>query len=215
MSDFLFLSTVSLSRGRFSLVSAGGVEGLAFIGCNDQLVSTTQLTLRLFSDLQSRSLPLPLSSHLSRLLPVHTTSSATSIDHILGRFHHLTTELLPPSQSPDSSSASPLTFAVVFRASNCRAVERNVAITALAARVEEEARKASVTVAVRLVGAERTVLCWLVKSVAMLAVLPDYHKHLDYSIDKLNKVANAGNDHANSSNVDRLKNERSAGNGVH
>ena len=168
------------SRGRFSLVSAGGVEGLAFIACNDPLVSTTHLTLLILTHLQSNTLPAPLSPHLSRLLPVHTTASATAIHHILARFHYLTPHLLSPHPAN-----SPLTFAVVFRASNSRAVARDEAIAALAGRVEAEARAVGVGVAVRLVGAEVSVLCWLVKSVAMLAVLPDWHKHSEYSVDKL------------------------------
>ena len=166
----------------------GRVEGLAFIACNDPLVSTTQLTLRIFTHLQSHTLPLPLSPHLSRLLPVHTTSSSTSVDHILARFHHLTPQLFPVQRLCASAAPTvPLTFAVVFRASNSKTVERSKAITALATRVEAEARKAGVSVAVRLVGADVSVLCWLVKSVAMLAVLPDYHKLSEYSVDKLSK----------------------------
>ena len=82
-----------------------------------------------------------------------------------------------------------MTFAVVFRSSNSRAVQRDEAITALASRVESEATAAGLSVAVRLVGAEVSVLCWLVKSVAMLAVLPDYHKHSEYSVDKVRPSA--------------------------
>ena len=164
------------------------MEGLAFIACNDALVSTTQLTFRILASLQSNTLPAPLSPHLSRLLPVHTTASATSIDHILARFHHLTPHLLA-ARSVDAAQRSPVTFAVVFRSSNNRAIARDEAITALAARVESEATAAGVSVAVRLVGAELSVLCWLVKSVAMLAVLPDYHKHCEYSVDKLRPSA--------------------------
>jgi len=189
------------------------VEGLAFIGCNDPLVSTTQLTLRILTQLQSHTLPLPLSPHLSRLLPVHTTSSATSVDHILARFHHLTPHLFPaaPRSAAITTDTPLLTFAVVFRASNSRAVQRSDAITALAARVEEEAGKAGVSVAVRLVGADVSVLCWLVKSVAMLAVLPDYHKHCEYSLDRLNKPAGAASEQANiSSAKDAAGNEQSA-----
>ena len=192
-----------VSRGRFSLVSAGGVEGLAFIACNDPTVSTTQLTLRILSNLQSHSLPLPLSPHLSRLLPVHTTASATAVDHILGRFHHLTLHMFTAERVAASSATSPLTFAVVFRASNSRAVQRSEAITALAVRVEEEARKVGASVAVRLVGADISVLCWLVKSVAMLAVLPDYHTHCEYSVDKLRPGSSASNQTHAGSTKDR------------
>ena len=181
------------SRGRFSLVSAGGVEGLAFIACNDPLVSTTKLALRILTNLQSHTLPLPLSPHLSRLLPVHTTASAASLHHILTAFPRLCPHI------PLVAGGDVVRFAVVFRASNSGGVVgRDEVVRGLAGAVEEVGRRAGVGVVVRLVGAEVSVLCWLVKSVAMLAVLPDYHKHCEYSIDKLSKL-NRANDQANSS----------------
>ena len=159
------------------------MEGLAFVACNDRTVSTARLAHALLDDVAADRTLLPISPHLSRLLPIVHTSTAASVDG-----------LLPPPSQPllPPSLPSPFTFSVLFRHSNCDAVQRAAVIDAVASRVHGEAKERGAAASVKLVGSDVTVLCWLVKSVAMLGVLDGYQARRQYNIAELRRAARGG-----------------------
>ena len=171
-----------LPRGRFSLASMGGIEGLAFVACNDPFVDPNATCAAVFADIRDDRLPAPLSPHLYRMLPIVYTASTASLGTVV-----------PPPSFPllPSALASPFTFSVVFRHSNASAtnVDRAGAIRALAVRVEEEAKRRGLVCGVQLQGSDVTLLCWLVKSVACIAVMQAYHHWHHFNVAELAKTA--------------------------
>ena len=170
-----------LPRGRFSLVSMGGVEGLAFIASNDGRVDPTVVCAAVFRSIAASQLLCPLSPHLYRLIPVLYTASAASLATIVPP---PSVELLPPGLT------QPFTFAVQFRHSNCSqsSVDRAGVIAVLGGRVEEEAKKRSLACSVDLKHCDLAVLCWLVKSVACVAVMGAYHRCNGYNVMEMTKA---------------------------
>ena len=135
-------------------------------------------------DLSANRLPLPLSPHLYRILPILHTASAASLSTLMPSASSFS---LLPSDLPSPS----FTFSIVFRHSNCATVERDDAIRALAGRVEEEAQGRGLKASVKLVGSDVTVLCWLVKSVAFLGVVKGYHQRHQLNVAEMLRAGKA------------------------
>ena len=169
----------SATRGRFSLVSVGGVEGLAFIACNHAALSPADIVLALLADLR-RSAPLkPVPKHLLRILPVLHTASAASVSELLSSL-----PALLPSLHALPAPPAEVSFRLLFRHSNASGADKRGWIDALAGRVVDEGRQTGLDFVVKLAGSDVVVLCWLVKSVVMIGLLPEYERWRQYHVQQ-------------------------------
>jgi hypothetical protein len=73
---------------------------------------------------------------------------------------------------------------VLFRHSNAAGADKRGWIDALAGRVVDEGRERGLDCQVKLSRSDVVVLCWLVKSVAMVGLLPDYERWRQYHIQQ-------------------------------